>query len=397
MKLKEALFSQVLVGLSPVLFHFYILWSYNSDGAGNFYVILSCITFLSMVMSFGQQKGFYAERVLENEEINIAFIFIYFALGFTVFVVAAGLSSFFDLNLFLFSEYITIVLSAVFFTCCNYLSLLHQKQKRLLLGSVIGTVGPYIAAIAAHASISSLLDFNVSVVIVYMASIFVFFLVGTLFLIFRHDYNVRFDISSTRSYYSRSLPYASVSILNSSFTTAPVILCSMLLGPSMVALFVFATKIANVASMPLVAINRISIVKYTNTNSSASFTRNLSRIFHRKSLIVSFPILFIIFIFCEEIIIWGSFDFAGYGYILQILILKHFVNVLTGQTTVVLFSTGNANIVLQNQLLSFCVLVILSTISLYYLDLILILLIFIIPPIINNLLNFFYLTKLVKA
>jgi O-antigen/teichoic acid export membrane protein len=394
MKLKQAFISQIFVAFTPILFHVYILKIYNTDEAGNIFVILSCITFLTMIISAGQQKGFYAEHVLSNSEFNVSFCVMYVLFAIVIFTFFSALL-FLDVISFLtIYEALLVVTTATFYTCLNYVSLIHQKWERLLLSTFIGISGPYTFAIIAHLTVTTTLHVDWSVAITYSFTIFTFFIISLILLIVKYGYQLSLDFAIVRCYYRHCIPYASVSVLTSAFTTVPVILCSVIFGPSVVAMFVYATKVVNVVSMPLVAVNRLSIVKYTNEKRPISSSWGLSRAFHKITLVISLPLIAALLTLSELVITWGDIQFSGYGYVLQVLIAKHFINILTGQTTVLLFSANRANVVFRNQFVAFLLLIILSIICFYYRNLYLMLAIFITPSIFNNLFNFFYLNKL---
>lgn len=367
-------------------FHLAVVRVLGSYEAGIFFASFSIYAIFSMTSLFGQQKGLISRRYFDNGG-DFRWIFSYIILSW-ILVLFIWIIFFSEISF-------RYILNALFAAFVASIGIFYQSKRWFFISSIFQQYGINILAILFLIFFSSIQNadqlakyFTISAIFLVLASL----LFGK--IPFK---NITGEKENHFHQFGIGLvPFWLISVFSSSFDYLPIYISSIVTQPVFTASFAVIIKVVALCSFSLVAINRFSLVEYAKKSNDLDFLHRASRRYGFYAFIVSVPIFILLLSFPGKILLFFSQDFTGDANILRWCLIPHLFNLLTGQSTALLMVTGNVNIVLRNQIISAIVLLLFSLLAIYSGDIMFVILSFIIPPSLNNSLNFFSVYKILN-
>ncbi|MEZ8325723.1 hypothetical protein AB6D00_19425 [Vibrio cyclitrophicus] len=244
-------------------------------------------------------------------------------------------------------DYYLVWIGALLFCIIQVVSSLFQAQGKIKLSSAFQTCLYQLFFIFSLLIVFYMLEIdlisNKLLKFIFLTSLLFCSLAGLIFWFFRSGPRHRFSFKMTKEM-KVSLPSVFIAMSMSQIILwGGQLVVAWLLSVDNIAFYASAQKTAALFSLILVATNFVVSPRYSKYFEEGDIRKvdALSLYSSRFILAVSFPIFILFFIFSNEIMGLFGLDFYEYGYLLKVLLIGQFINLLTGTVGYLLNMTNN--------------------------------------------------------
>lgn len=340
-------FLKFFSAVSLLFLTFYITNNLTSYDAGLFLFSLTVLNFLNVFSRLGTDNILIRSGNSSNATGIFSASLIWVFIFSTLITISYLFFSNFDFFKSFLGEYSTVlsimIVSLPFLSVASLLSFSFQSiskfsfsvlYKDTLLTLLFNTLVFIYIHINSYVSVSL-------IAYLYLGSSFLIMLSAVFIWFFNSPH---FDLSMIFSFdlLKSSSQLWLASIMNLSVLWSSVIISALFILPEQVAYLSSSQRVASIISFVLIVFNTIAAPKYADFWASydVSAMHNMSVKITGFMFFVSTPIILIVFFFSEEIMSLFGPDYAEYDYLLKIVSVGQYFNVLSGSVGYILTMSG---------------------------------------------------------
>ncbi|MFY8327036.1 oligosaccharide flippase family protein [Pseudoalteromonas sp. ZZD1] len=360
--------SAISISLAAIIARYY-----GPDIAGQYFLLMSIVTYFVVVGSFGQQNAMLqkvSSTGSEEKKFTLLNSSIFIVMIFSIILscLMYFTSGFISSNIFNKPELKETLENIVFLipllSLLNVFSAYYQANNRIIVSmSILGPIpNTIVLALLILVSFSGLeLQFNNFILFVIICTFLS--LLYSSFMVRGYEFD-SLDLGAIK----KMLLIGSPMLVVQACMQLNSLIGQFSLGvwgtTTDIAFFAIANKIAILISLILTSVNKIAAPKFSELYSTGNYeelkvvVKNSSRLM----LLFSFPFLLILLMCPKWVLSFFGEEFEAASQILRILAVAQFINVSTGSVGFILLMTGRQKVARNNMLLSLFIAISLSII-----------------------------------